>query len=361
MPALTPSFLMDLESRMSVITEREYNRLSANLWWKNITKLRGSTGRRDVFTWLLSTAQIKDQGKGGNIAFDDLVSTFTEIETKFAGAGLKLTKAQLEDTDGGGMDLAGQWSADIGAYMGYWPQKQVTYFMKNAHTASIFTGYDKKAFFATDHPVNPFNEQAGIYQNIFTGSEVNPVGNTPYYPGACPIDDTPDGATPPKPKIPTELALVNLGKIMSYIASIKMPNGEDPRYLRPRAIYCPPRMFPRVVQLTNAKFLAQTAGAAGGSGDVEALIKALGFATPYMVDELAGFENDTTFFVGCEQISSSQLGAVIYTEREPFAINYYGTVDQAVLGRANELEWQCRGRNVVSPGHPYLLFKCKGA
>jgi hypothetical protein len=52
---------------------------------------------------------------------------------------------------------------------------------------------------------------------------------------------------------------------------------------------------------------------------------------------------------------------VIYTEREPFAINYYGTVDQAVLGRAQELEWQCHGRNVVSSGHPYLLFKCKGS
>lgn len=351
MPALTPSFLMDLESRMQVITEREYSRLSANLWWKNITKLRGSTGRRDVFTWLLSTAQIKDQGKGGNIAFDDLVSTYTEIETKFSGAGLKLTKAQLEDTDGGGMDLAGQWSADIGAYMSYWPQKQVTYFMKNAHTASIFTGYDKKAFFASDHPVNPFNDVAGTYQNIFTGAAAPANGNAPAYPGVCPIDEA----------IDSDDALVNLSKIMSYIASIKMPNGEDPRYLRPRSIYCSPRLFPRAVQLTNAKFLAQTAGSGAASGDVEALIKALGYATPVMVDELAGFENDTTFFVGCEQISSSQLGAVIYTERDPFAINYYGTLDQAQLGRANELEWHCRGRNVVSPGHPYLLFKCKGA
>jgi hypothetical protein len=352
MPALTPSYLMDIESRMQVITEREYARLNSNLWWQNVTKQRGSTGRRDVLTWLLSTAQIKDQGKGGNIAFDDLVATYTEIESKFAGAGLKLTKAQLEDTDGGGMDLASSWSADIGSYMSYWPQKQVTYFMKNAHTASLFTGYDGKAYFATDHPVNPFNQQAGTYQNIFTGAPIAASGSTPAYPGACPID---------KSVATTDVALDNLGAIMSYIASIKMPNGEDPRYLRPRAIYCSPRMFPRVVQLTSAKFLAQTAGSGAGSGDVEALIKALGFATPTMVDELAGFESDTTFFVGCEQISSTQLGAVIYTQREPFAINYYGTVDQAQLGRANELEWQCRGRNIVSAGHPYLLFKCKGA
>jgi hypothetical protein len=80
MPALTPSFLMDVESRMQVITEREYNRFNANVWWPRITKLRGSTGRRDVIMWLLSTAQIRDQGKGGNINFSDLVSTYTEIE-----------------------------------------------------------------------------------------------------------------------------------------------------------------------------------------------------------------------------------------------------------------------------------------
>lgn len=351
MPALTPQFVMDLESNMQVITEQEYNRFSNNLWWQKLAKLRSISGRREVVTWLLSTAQIKDQGKGGNIAFDDLVAQYTEYEVKYAGAGLKLRRAQLEDTDGNGMELAGQWSRDIGAYMGYWPQKQLVHVLKNGQTASLYTGYDQKAYFATDHPVNPFNLSAGTYANILTGSPAGASGNTPAYPGALRIDD---GVT-------TEVALQNLGQLFSYIASIKMPNGEDPRYLRPNAIYCCPRMFPRVVQLTSAKFLAQTAGSAGGSGDVEALIKALGFATPTMVDELAGFESDTTYYVGCEQIASSQLGAIVYLERQPFAINYYGTVDQAQLGRAQELEWQCQGRNSVAPGHPYLLFKCKGS
>lgn len=351
MPALTPQFLIDLESRMQIITEREYARFGQNLWWQNVARLRPSTGRREIVTWLLSTAMIKDQGKGGNIRFDDLVSTYTEFENKFSGAGLKLTRANLEDTDGGGVDLAAQWSSDIGAYMGYWPQKQVVHALKNGHTAALYTGYDGKAFFATDHPVNPFNTAAGTFQNIFTGGAVAASGNTPAYPGTCPIDDSQD----------LDDALVNLGKIFSYVASIRMPNGEDPRYLRPRLILAPPRMYPRVVQLTSAKFLAQVAGAGAGSADVEAVIKALGFATPVMVDELAGFESDTTFFVACEQIASSQLGALIYSEREPYRINYYGTQDQVALNRMQELEWHCIGRNTIAPGHPYLLFKCKGS
>jgi hypothetical protein len=327
---------------MQIISEREYTRLANNLWYQAITKTRPSTGRKDILTWLLSTAMIKDQQKGGQIAFDDLVATYSEIENKWSGAGLKLRRDTLEDTDGGGMDLAAQWSADIGAYMAYWPQKQVANFLKNAHT-SLFNGYDKVPFFSQSHPVNPFNQGAGTYSNLLTG------GASGAYPGACPIDDT----------VTTDVALINLGKILSYIATIKMPNGEDPRFLRPRGLILPPRMFPRGVQLTSAKFLAQATTGGAGSGDVEALIKALGFATPMQADELAGFESDTTYFVACETIASSQLGGVIYTQREPYKINYYGVQDQAVLDRADELEWHCKGRNVVSAGHPYLVFKVK--
>jgi hypothetical protein len=349
MGALTPQFLMDLESRMSIISEREYSRLSSNLWWQMLTKVRPSNGRREVITWLLSTAMIRDEGKGGNIAFDDLVSTYTEFENKWSGAALQIRRDLLEDVDGGGMDLAAQWSGDIGAYMSYWPQKQVTDVLKNGHTlataAGGYTGYDGKAFFATDHPVNPFNTSAGVYANLLTG------GASGAYPGALPLDVS---VTP-------DAALTNLGKLMSYVATFKMPNGVDPRFLRPKGLLCAPALYPRLVQLTNAKFLAQVAGSSAASGDVEAVIKALGYAQPVMADELAGFESDTTYYVICEQLATSQLGAVIYSEREPYKINYYGVMDIAELNRMDMLEWHCKGRNAVSTGHPYLLIKCKGA
>jgi phage major head subunit gpT-like protein len=344
MPALTTQYVMDLESDMQIITEREYNRLASNLWWPKITKLRKTMARRDIVMWLLSTATIKDQGKGGNIAFDDLVMQYTEIENRYSGAGLKLMRGQLEDTDGNGVDLASQWSGDIGAYMAYWPQKQVATLLKTGHTGSVVS-YDKVPFFGTNHPINPFASQYGTYGNLLTGSASGS------YPGACPVDVS----------VAPDVALDNLGKIFAYFTSIKMPNGEDPRFLRPAAILCSPRLFPRLVQLTEAKFLAQAAGSGAASADVSAVIKALGYATPIMCDELAGFENDTTFFVIAENIGSTQLGGVIYTEREAYKINYYGTVDQAQLSRSQELEWHCHGRNVVSPGHPYLVFKCKGS
>lgn len=350
MPALTPEFLMDFESKMQVIQEREYTRLASNMWWSRLMKTRPSTSRRELLTFMLSTAKIEDFGTaGGKMVFEDLVSRYTEFESRYAGAGLKLRRAQLEDTDGNGIDLAAQWSGDIGAYMGYWPQKQLVSLIKNGATSG-YNSYDAVTFFNSAHPVNPFNTGAGTFSNIFTG------GASGAYPGACPIDDS----------VSVDVALANIAKINGYIRSIKLPNGEDPRFLRPTILLGAPRMGPRLAQMTNAKFIAQAASSGGGSGDVEALISSFGFAQPIVADELAGFENDTTFFVGCEQLVASQLGAFTYIDREPFKITYYtgqggGTGVDAFLDRADELEWHCKGRNVAGYGHPYLFFKCKAS
>ncbi len=362
MPALTPSFLFDLESNMSVITENEYSRFAANMWWSKFMKVRPSAKARELVTWLLTTAQIEDLEKfGGKVPFEDLVSKYTTYESKYAGAGLKLRRAQIEDLDGAGMDLAAKWSADVGAYMGYWPQKKLVELLVNGHLTTGPGGacYDQLAFFSNAHPLNPFNPGGSTFANLLTGAAASTPSTDPNdagYPGACPIDDS----------VTLDVALVNLSKAISYIRSIKMPNGVDPRFLRPVAIVAPPRMQQRVTQLTNAKFIAQAATGGAGSGDVEALIASFGFTQPIVADELAGFESDTSYFLACEEMSSSQLGAFVYVDREPFKINYYtgqggGTGVDAVLDRADELEWHCKGRNVAGYGHPYAMFKVKAA
>lgn len=345
MPALTPQFMMDLESRMQTEVESEYSRLNdaKNLWWRLLVRTRTTQARRDIVTWLLSTAQIHDLDEGGNIRFDDLVATYSEMEHGYAGAGLKLTRSQLMDTDGGGLDLSAQWSADVGAYMGYYPQEKSADFLKSAHTGT-FTTYDGKPFFAKDHPVNPFRKNI-TFANLFTGA---PDGA---YPGALPIDDS----------VSPEDAFKNLAKLYAYLASIKMPNGKTPRFLRPVAILTPPRLTLRANLVTGAKFIAMAAGGgAVAQTDVEGLISNLGYSKVVQADELAGFEDDKTYFVVCEQISTSKLGGIIFTEREAFHIDYYGAQTEAELNRRDEFEWHCKGRNGISAGHPYLVFKVKG-
>jgi phage major head subunit gpT-like protein len=344
---ITQSFLMDYESRMSRITENEYSRLSSNMWWSRVAKTRPSQSRREIVSWFLQTASIEDLGKhGGEMVYETLVEKYTEFEHKHFGKGLKLHRDQFTDLDGNGIEAGSEWSSAMGALMSYWPQKKVAELIKNGH-ASTSIGYDGQIFFSAAHPVNPFKASAGTFANIFTGAASGS------YPGACKIDDSVDLAT----------ARVNLGKIFAYIRSLKMPNGVDPRMLRARTIMGPPRMQERLYEVTKAKFIAGAVGSAGGSTDVEAVVKSFNYDEPIVADELADYESDTTFFVVCEQLQSSQLGSLIYIEREPFKINYYtgdgGTnVD---LARTNEFEWLVRGRNSTGYGHPYLIFKCKAS
>jgi len=349
MGALTPQWLMDFESNMQLLTESEYERLSSNLWWSKFMKTRPSSTKRELVAWLLSTAQIESRDVGGQMPFEDMVSRYTEYTNLDAGAGLRMRKQQLEDLDGNGLDVASQWSRDIGAYMAYWPQKQLVNLMKNGATAGN-NSYDGVTYFNNAHLYR--DDNTATFANIFTGAAASTPSTDPNdagYPGAIVLDES----------VSTDTALVNLSKAFSYIRSIKMPNLSDPRFLKPVALIGPPRMQNRLVQLTSAKFLAQAAASGGGSGDVEAVISAWGMTAPVIADELAGFESDTTCFLACEQISSSQLGAFVYVEREAFKIDYYGMFDDAQLARAQEFEWHCTGRNVAGYGHPFLFYKLK--
>lgn len=360
MPAVTPSFLLDFESKVQRLVGGDYERLASNLWWPRIVKTRTTGARRDVLTWLLDTAQIRYGNQdGGRIRFDDLVSNMTEIEHQEANAGLRLHKHQFEDTDGDGLELGSEWARQIGAYMAYWPQKQATRFLKEAHNvqtvsggvSSGFTAYDGLAFFAKNHPLNPYNPNAGTYANLLDGAAASTPSTDAQdadYPGGCPIDAS----------VTLDVAYENLAKVFGYISGLKAPNGEDPRYIAPVGILAGPKLSVRVNQLMNAKFIAQAAtGGGAGASDVEGYINFMGFEGPIMAHELAGFESNKTYFVVAKQVQTNQLGGVVYTEREPFKIGYYnGSVD-AVIGRTKIFEWQLSGRNSIAPGHPYLIFK----
>jgi phage major head subunit gpT-like protein len=347
MPALTPEFLFRFENNMRAIQDQEYARMASKLWWSQITKVVPSGSGKELMAWILSTAQLEDVGvQGGNITFDDMASVFTQFENRTAAKGLKLFRNQIEDLDGKGLQFGAEWSAQMGAYMAYWPQKKVVELLQTGDSGSV-KSFDGSDFFGTDHPYNPFATELGTYSNLFTSSTYDISG--------ADID----------------AARVALNKITAAIRSVKMPNGVDPRFLTPTRIIAPPAMQANVTQLMRAKFLAQGTGSAGGSGDVEAAITTFGWKEPIIADELAPLPTDDgtvtghknkTFYVACEQIASSQLGALVYVDREPFKITYYtgqggGTGVDAILDRARELEWHCQGRNVCGPGLPYLIYK----
>lgn len=342
MPAITPSFMFDLESNMRMLTSQEYDRLVKNLWWDRICKPAPPSGaKKERVSWLLDSARIQQTKKGGNVEFEDIVSTTTEVEHTNAAAGLKIKKEQFEDVDGNGIDYAAHWSRQMGAYAAYWPQKMLAQqLIANGPT------YDELAFFHAAHPVNPFLPSAGTFANVFTGAASG------IYPGAIPIGTS----------VSVEVAVQNIAKAIAYVASIKMPNGEDPRFLRLAHMIVPPALTARAQQITNAKYIAQVAATnAGGSADVEAVIRNFGLGQPIEAPELSSAfgGSDSTYYLAMEEITANQLGAFAYIEREPFSVLYYGPQNDAQLARIREYQWLTEGRNSILSGHPYLLFRCQ--
>lgn len=355
MSALTPSFVMDLESRMRYNVETEYNRLTKELWSPRVVKRLPVSGRKEVVTWLLSTASIDGGVSEGQINFEDIVGLKKDLFHDFASKGLSMQRSQLEDLDANGVDVASKWASDIGALMAYWPQKLTADLILSGEGTTIDSAYDALAYFHNAHPSNPLATGGFTYANLFTGAAASTPATDPndaIYPGAAPIDAS----------VTVDAAFNNLAKVLAYILSIKMPNGLYPRMLKPVSLYVPPSLYVRAQQLVNARFIAQAASSGGGSGDVSEIISNWGMGVPVQVLEFAS--DPTTYYIGVEELSSNPLGAFIFVDREPFRVTYYtgqggGTGVDAVLDRANQLEWHVRGRNSARFGHPYLFHKIK--
>lgn len=342
MPALTPSFLFDMESNMQLISAREYERLVKELWWRKIARERPSQSKKERIVWLLDSAKIS-RVDAGSVEFEDIVSETTEYENENAAGGLKMERNQIEDLDGNGVQSASHWSRQMGAYASYWPQKMVAKAIRD--NGLTYTG---KALFAVDHPVNRFNPGAGTYANRFTSTASG------IYPGAVPIHDTGAGA------VAIETAVRNIGKVIAYLGSLKMPNGEDPRYLKLAAIMHPPALSTRVQEIMNAKVIAQAVGSGGASSDIAGVIRNWAFGEPICAPELGSAfgGSDTSYYIAMEEITTDDLGAVNYINREAFSVLYHGHVESAELARMRMLQWLTNGRNTVGLGHPYLLNRC---
>lgn len=384
MSGITPSFVFQYEREMRAITENEYaRRLAAgNMWWNRVMRTTPIARRSERLTWFLDTAKIEPAGPdaNGTMTFEDMVTQTTEYPTFHHNKGIRVGVDELKDLDGTGLDQLAKWSENIGNEIAYYPQVLAAQLILNGSaTDGSANAYDGQPFFSaatqTGHYNNPWNTGAGVYYNDLTGAASGA------YPGAVPVDES----------VTVDVALANLNKVVAYIAGLKMPNGRDPRFLTPSYILAPPKLTPRLAQLTKAKFIAQAVGSAGGSADVEAYIGEIGFGQVVRCAEFgaafsynfsqpfvgsggnityknvsAATGSDTTYYVVCQEMQTTQLGGLLYVTREPFKVNYYtgdggGTGVDAILQRAKQVEYQVDGRMSAQYGHPYTVFKCRAA
>lgn len=391
---ITPQFVMQYERDMRAISEQEYARrvLAEDFWAPKVLRTKNIARRSERVTWILSTASIEPMGPSGTgrVAFEDLVTQTVEYPVLRHGKGLKVQRDQIEDLDGTGLNMLAEWSSQIGSEMAYYKQRLGSQLILNgAATDGTANAYDAVPFFTdtTDpHLNNPFYSGAANQQTAYANwlhSSASSQGTSSTfaaYPGACPIDDS----------VSLETAVINFSKVLAYIASLKMPNNIDPRFLKVAYLMVPPRLAPRARQLLKAKFAAQVASSGAGTGDIGPITEGWALAETIVAQEFASsttYNNvqvavanpttgaltmqqpttapagsDSTYYVVTQSMSTTQLGGLLHVERKPFKVSYYtgdsgGGVDTAALDRANEFEYHCQGRSSVQYGHPYSMFR----
>lgn len=343
MALLTSAFLFDLESNMRVISENTYLSLIKDQWWRLAAReLTGSQSKKERILWLLETGFL-EYGVEGQAQFMDLATVMTEYEHQYVtGSGLKMLRSQLEDTDANGVAIATKWSRTMGALAANFPQQELARVMLGNPLA-----YDGVNYFSqnlggnTGHPIDPTNPTGARFANLFSGVA------SAFNPGALPIG----GVT-------VEVAQANINKALAYIGSIPQPNGKTPRKLRPTRLFVPPALHYAAILATQSKMIAMASSSGGGSADVSLVVSAFDIEVikvPEFAASLGG--SDTAYYIGCEDVGG-ELGAFVYSNREPFNITYHGPLTDAQLASKREYEWIPHGRSTVGPGHPYLMYRC---
>jgi hypothetical protein len=343
MAILDPVFTWDLESNMRLIAENAYNQLLAKAWYQAVTKEIPLVSKRQRFTWFLDSSGIDYTGDrfGDSVEFEELALAATEFDYQSATKGFRINRNQFEDLGGNGVQAATEWARQQGSLFAYWPQLQIANAIKLGSTSGN-NGFDGVTFFNVAHPNHIYDTTAGVYCNWFhsSASGVNP--------GALPIDES----------VTLDVAVSNLSKVIAAIAKVPTANGLFPRNLRASKLIVPSALLTRATLVTDAKFIAGAAASGGGSFDLSAVISRWGIEVVEAPELGAAFGgSDTTYYIGTEQITGSELGALVYGVRNPFRIVYNDGITDATLQINNGLQWVTRGENVASYGMPYLIFR----
>lgn len=326
---VTPQFVVSLDTELKAITERTWDRVLPNLVWDRLMKLvPPSDSLHRVFAWMLTTARIYPEGRGGNTRFDDMMTATHSITNENAGAGLRLTRNEIEDNQLAGnpnvepLDYARQWANQIGNAAAFYPEQQLFALIKAGLTQG---SYDGKPFFAADHPLNPNTGGGGTYSNIITGVSIASGLD------ADPVKDV-------------ALAQANFAKALAAVTAQKFLGG-IPRYLRPTVMFVPTALQYRAEQVTGARTIAL-----GENILVNRNIEVI--ANPMLDDE------PTVYYLGVADMQSDELAPFLWWERQPFELRGYTLRDEVELSRRDEFEWHMKGRNAASFGHPYLFYRC---
>jgi hypothetical protein len=369
----------------------EYARVASNLVYQRFTKILPSTTTEEHFISQLESQVIRDFGPdGGGVDFSELVFTENVFYNHFHKWGTRISEAKFTDMAQSGilgadgikaMSEAVKQATQKAAYL---PQALTTGVLRAGTGTTLSTSngnsyslkcYDGLSLFNDAHPVNFKHTNYGTYANYFHGapSATNPgflpLGGPFVLSGGQWIYSA--GAD-----VSIEDGWNNLWLTIAWLATMKMPDGETPRYLSPTTISCSKQLQKNVDRILDAKNIAVHAGsgsAGGGSMDIEGSIKRLGFKEPTILHELSAPKSEALngtvpierydWFLNCEDDNNaSELGSINLGMRMPWNVKIFsdgtgGGAEQYELAIEDMVAAIGKMRIMLGVGEPQYLFK----
>lgn len=308
---ITSGAVRTLEDRFQKLFNDDYAIALQNLWWDKLATVKPSTGKKEIYQFLLTNSFLKELPEGQMI-YDNLITQAFSGTNKDFGTGLKITKNQFDDDE---FQFAADWAAQAGSAIALHPQQLVIDLIVKGTSQN---SYDGVSFFSDSHPTNPGNVALGTFSNLI-----------------------------PSTALTYDNYVVGLKTMRSY----KMPSGLN-RNLVPKYLVGPPSKMKEMLEITGAAFVSTTAQG-GPSSNV---FNNQG-VEPIIINELETDDPDTGAWYLVASNAGSSIGPFIYQLRTAFAMTSYSGATTAELQRTNELEWLIRGRDTALYGHPYQMIK----
>lgn len=320
---ITTGAVRTLEDRFVKIYNNDYQLALKNAWWDQLATLKPSEGSKSVYQFLLSSFDLAPLDDG-EMVYSNLLSQAFSATNQDRGGGLRIKRNQLEDDE---FQFAADWMGQAGAAQALAPQYLLVPAVVNGtvtvpgliYGGTTQNGYDGVPFFSASHPVNPFNVALGLYPNLYTGSTY-------------------------------ALSITSYAVGEAKMRGMVMPNGRN-RNLKPKWLVVPPTLRKTALEITGARFV--TAPGAGGPTENVFISDGVGVI---VVNEL-DIEPDVWYLVAD---GGSGIGPFIYQLRKAYEMTSYTGMTQAELNRQNVFEWQIRGRDVATYGHPYQMIRFVG-
>lgn len=319
---ITPSYLSDFETELRFVMTDAWKRTLDNLWYPRLMGVTTVGGARQYIEWMLESARIQPTGpKGASMNYDPMIAISQQLRHDHFGNGLELYASDIRDDK---IDRAAKWANDTGGAQAYWPQRGLVQIMQAGKSTTLNgrsnLAYDGKAFFATDHPVNPHDDGQGIFSNLHIGCEFKAE---------------------------------NLARVVAYMRSVQHGGGA-PMGPQPILPVFPSNYQYRSGQIFDAAMFTDVLN--GSLATASNTFKtSYQFQPAILSDEL--ISEPEVWYLGIPAREDAFDTAFLYVEREAFSVNTYSPIDQAALSRIQVFRWENRGRNGFQYGHPYMFHR----